>query len=110
MSLGAPLLLLEIVQAYPLLHKGLGHLASLYLLYLLVSRYYLFCNLHFQIYTAKIPKIFILLSLSYLTFASGREAIDNPLSHGLQGSYLFVQVLCNLRVVSYWIDTLVLKN
>ena len=40
-SSGAPLLLLEIFQAYPLLHKGLGHLVALYLLYLLVSRYYL---------------------------------------------------------------------
>ena len=28
MSSGAPLLLLEFVQAYPLLHKGLGHLAA----------------------------------------------------------------------------------
>ena len=33
--------LLEFVQAYPLLHKGLGHLAALYLLYLLFARYYL---------------------------------------------------------------------
>ena len=40
-SSGAPLLLLEIDQDYPLLHKGLGHLAALYLLYLLVARYYL---------------------------------------------------------------------
>ena len=38
----------------------------------------LFCNLHFPIYTTKIPKIFILLSLSDLTFVSGREGIDNP--------------------------------
>ena len=38
----------------------------------------LFCNLYFSIYTTKIPKIFILLSLSDLTFASGREGIDNP--------------------------------
>ena len=30
------------------------------------------------IYTTKIPKIFILLSLSDLTFASNREGIDNP--------------------------------
>ena len=36
-SSGAPLSLLEIVQAYPLLHKGLGHLAALYLLYLLFT-------------------------------------------------------------------------
>ena len=38
----------------------------------------LFCNLYFPIYTTKIPKIFILLSLSDLTFASGREGIENP--------------------------------
>ena len=37
----------------------------------------LFCNLYFPIYT-KIPKIFILLSLSDLTFISDREGIDNP--------------------------------
>ena len=58
----------------------------------------------------KNTKIFILLSLSDLTFASGREGIDNPLSRWLQGSYLFVQVQGDLRVASYWIDTLVLKN
>ena len=40
-SSGAPLSILEIVQAYPLLHKGLGHLAAPHLLYLLVTRYYL---------------------------------------------------------------------
>ena len=39
----------------------------------------LFCNLYFPIYTTKIPKIFTLLSLSYLTFVSDREGIDNPL-------------------------------
>ena len=38
----------------------------------------LFCNLYFSIYTTKISKIFILLSLSYLNFASDREGIDNP--------------------------------
>ena len=41
MSSGAPFSLLEIVQDYPLLHKGLGHLAAPYLLCLLVTRYYL---------------------------------------------------------------------
>ena len=35
-SSGAPSSLLEFVQAYPLLHKGLGHLAALYLLFLLL--------------------------------------------------------------------------
>ena len=38
-SSGAPLSLLEIVQAYPLLQKGFGHLAAPYLLLLLVARY-----------------------------------------------------------------------
>ena len=38
----------------------------------------LLSNLYFPIYTTKIPKIFILLSLSDLTFASGYEGIDNP--------------------------------
>ena len=36
------------------------------------------CNLYFPIYTIKIPKIFILLSLSELTFVSDRQGIDNP--------------------------------
>ena len=53
MSSGDPSSLLEFVQAYPLLHKGLGHLAALYLLYLLIARYYLsyrktIYHLHFQ--------------------------------------------------------------
>ena len=38
----------------------------------------LFCNLNFPIYRTKIPKIFTLLSLSDLTFASDHEGIDNP--------------------------------
>ena len=38
----------------------------------------LVCNLYFPIYTTKIPKIFILLSLLDLTFASDREGFDNP--------------------------------
>ena len=70
----------------------------------------LFCNLYFSIYTTKIPKIFILLSLSDLTFASGREGIDNPFI-ALVARFLFVCVgTRDLRVTSYWIDTLVLKN
>mgnify|MGYP005843817763 CR=1 FL=1 len=42
------------------------------------SSFYLFCNLYFPIYATKIPKIFILLYLSDLTFASGHEGIVNP--------------------------------
>ena len=56
----------------------------------------------------KIPKI--LSSLSDLTFASGREGIDNPFI-ALVARFLFVCVgAWDLSVVSYWIDTLVLKN
>ena len=65
-----------------------------------------------SIYIMKIPKIFILLlsSLSDLTLASGREGIDNPFI-ALVVRFLFVCVgTRDLRVVSYWIDTLVLKN
>ena len=70
----------------------------------------LFCNLYFPIYTTKIPKIFILLSLLDLTFASHREGIDNPFI-ALVARILFVCVGArDSLVASYWIDTLVLKN
>ena len=70
----------------------------------------LFCNLYFSIYTTKIPKIFILLSLSDLTFASACEGIDNPFI-ALVARFLFVCVGTRVsHVASYWIDTLVLKN
>ena len=60
------------------------------------------------IFIIKIPKN--LLSLSDLTFASGREGIDNPFI-ALVARFLFVCVgTRDLSVVSYWIDTLVLKN
>ena len=69
-----------------------------------------FSNLYFSIYTTKIPKVFILLSLSDLTFVSDHEGIDNPFI-ALVARFLFVCVgTRDLRVVSYWIDTLVLKN
>ena len=38
------------------------------------------------------------------------KGLTTPLSCWLRGSWLFVQVLGNLRVISYWNDTLVLKN
>ena len=44
-----------------------------------------------SIYIIKIPKIFILLSLSDLTFSSGREGIDNPFI-ALVARFLFVCV------------------
>ena len=70
----------------------------------------LFCNLYFSIYTTKIPKIFILLSLSDLTLVSDREGIDNPFI-ALVARFLFVCVgAWDSSVVSYWIDTLAIKN
>ena len=51
---------------------------SYYISFIYIASRLLFCNLYFSIYTTKIPKIFILLSLSDLTFASDSEWIDNP--------------------------------
>ena len=45
--------------------------------------------IYFPIYTTKISKIFTLLSLLDLTFASDREGIDNP-SIALVGRFLIV--------------------
>ena len=70
----------------------------------------LLCNLYFSINTTKIQKIFTLLSLLDLTFASGREGIDNPFIALVARFLIVVQVLRDLCVVSYWIDTLVRKN
>ena len=63
-------------------------------------------------YIIKVPKIFILLllSLSDLTLVSDCEGIDNPFI-ALVAMFLFVCVgAWDSSVVSYWIDTLVLKN
>ena len=67
-------------------------------------------SLLFNLYNKNTKKISILLSLSDLTLASGREGIDNPFI-ALVARFLFVCAgTRDLRVVSYWIDTLVLKN
>ena len=60
------------------------HINLLFLLLFILQS--LFSNLY-----QKIPKIFILLSLSDLTFASGREGIDNPFLV-LVARFLFVCV------------------
>ena len=58
----------------------------------------------------KNTKNIILSYLSDLTLVSDREGIDNPFIT-LVARFLFVCVgTRDLRVVSYWIDTLVLKN
>ena len=65
-----------------------------------------------SIYIIKIPKIFILLllPLSDLTLVSDCEGIDNPYIVLVARLLLVCVGTRDLRVASYWIDTLVLKN
>ena len=58
----------------------------------------------------KNTKNIILSSLSDLTFASGREGIDNPFIVLVARFLIVCAGTRDLHVVSYWIDTLVLKN
>ena len=93
--------------------KTYGPGSTLHHIIFLLTSYFcrrLFCNLYFPICTTKIPKIFILLSLSDLTFASGHEGIDNPFITLVARFLIVCAGTRDLRVVSYWIDTLVLKN
>ena len=70
---------------------------------------FILLSLLFSLYH-KNTKNIILSSLSDLTFASGREGIDNPFI-ALVARFLFVCVgMRDLCVVSYWIDNLVLKK
>ena len=72
----------------------------------------IFAIFYFPIYKPKIPKIFTLLFI-YLYQISLLQVtvkgLTTPLSRWVQVVWLFVQVLGDLCVVSYWIDTLVLK-
>ena len=71
---------------------------------------HLLCNLYYPIYTKKYQKYlsYYLYQISLLQVVV--KGLTTPLSRWLQGSWLFVQVLGDFRVVSYWIDTFVLKN
>ena len=79
MSSGAPFSLLEIVQAYPMIHKGLGHLDALYLLLLLD------CSLQF------------ILSQNYLLPLISVLA-ENTL---LKSAYHFLMLLVGLDTLTY---------
>src|SRR3989337_2231224 len=72
----------------------------------------LLCNLYFPFHKPKIPKILLyrLSSLSDLTLQITVKGVTTPLSRWVQGWCLFVQVFSDLSVVSYWIDSLVLKS
>ena len=70
------------------------------------------CIFTFCIYIIKYQKYvyLIILSLLDLTLVSDREGLDNPFIT-LVARFLFVCVgAWDLSVISYWIDTLVLKN
>ena len=71
-----------------------------------------FAIFYFPFHKPKIPKTLLCrLSISIRShFANNREGIDNPFI-ALVARFLFVCVCTrDLRVASYWIDTLVLKN
>ena len=70
------------------------------------------CIFTFCIYIIKYQKYIylIILSLSDLTFASGREGIDNPFIALVASSQFVCVGAWDFWGASYWIDTLVLKN
>ena len=73
--------------------------------------YFILQSLLFNLYHKNTKNIYlILLSLSDLTFASGREGIDNPFIALVARIYLFCAGVRDSRVASYWIATLVLKT
>ena len=74
-----------------------------------ISIFVYFAIFTFNLYH-KNTKNIILSYLSDLTLVSGPIGIDNPYLRCLRGFICFVQVRGDLRVVSYLIDTLVLKN
>ena len=94
MSSGAPLSLLEVVQAYPLLHKVLGHPAAIYLLYLLVAHYYLsyhktIYHLPFQCLQKTLLKTayhFLLLLVGFDTLTYRKDYDRSPILVGHQSS------------------------
>ena len=72
--------------------------------------YFILQSLLFNLYHKNTKNIlsYYLYQISLLQVAV--KGLTTPLSRWLRGSWLFVQVLGDLCVVSYWIDTLVLKN
>ena len=77
--------------------------------YLVISFAIYFTCIFISLYH-KNTKNIILSYLSDLTLVSDREGIDNPF-FALVARFLFVCVgAWDSSVVSYWIDTLVLKN
>ena len=81
-------------------------------IYNISFRFTLFAIFYSPIYKPEIPKIFTLsfiylyqISLLHVTV----KGLTTPLSRWVEVVWLFVQVFDDLCVVSYWIDTLILK-
>ena len=95
-SSGAPLSLLEIVQAYSLLHKGLGHLAAPYLLCLLVTRYYILSQNYLspailvlaEKTLLKTAYHFLMILVGFDTFTYRKDYDRSPTLVGHQDSFL----------------------
>ena len=100
-------------NTYAILREATGETYGprVYLLSYKFPIYFYLQSLLSNLYHKNTKNIYlILLSLSDLTLVSDREGIDNPFIT-LVVRFLFVCVgTRDLRVVSYWIDTLVLKN
>ena len=104
---------LPIANTYAILREATSETygPQFYLLSYKFSIYFYLHVLFSNLYHKNTKNIYlILLSLSDLTFASGREGIDKPFI-ALIARFLFVCVgAWDSRMVSSWIDTLVLKN
>ena len=96
-SSGAPLLLLEFVQAYPLLHKGLGHLAAPYftlftcysLLFILSQNYLLpIISVLAEKTLLKTAYHFLLLLVGFDTLTYRKDYDISPTLVGHQDSFL----------------------
>ena len=100
-------------NTYAILREGTSETygPGVYLLSYKFPIYFILQSL-LSIYIIKIPNIFILLlsSLSDLTLASGLEGIDNLFIASVARFFFVCVGTRDLCVVSYWIDTLVLKN
>ena len=70
--------------------------------------YFILQSLLSNLYHKNTKNIYYLYQISLLQVVV--KGLTTPLSRWLRGSCLCMQLLGDLRVTSYWMDTLVLKN
>ena len=75
-------------------------------------RFTFFAIFYFPFHKPKIPKILLYRLSIYIRshFANNCEGTDNPLSRWVQVGVCLCRYSVACRIVSYWIDTLVLKT